>query len=279
MLGAIKAAGPGGADAGQRKILVLSDGKDTTNTNLTDVLDTIKQSGAGVDVVSLQKGTDANQPLDAMASAGKGKVFTTADPAALTHRVRQRGRRPGSPDRGDGPGAGRVRPDQLERRGEVPAGSQTFTASAYVPVRSAADIETEKAAAAKPQPVKAGPLAISRERRARRRRCHRCRSLGFVGVLALGGGKPAQNLTLTEQIQAYGVMAVPGQAGPRTRRCTGRRPSADRPGRRPRRRSRTTRTSRRGSPPPWRRRASTCDLPSGCCSGPGRVSSAASSGS
>ena len=39
--------------------------------------------------------------------------------------------------------------------------------------------------------------------------------LGFVGMLALGGGKPAPNLTLSQQIQAYGVMAVPGQAGPR----------------------------------------------------------------
>jgi tight adherence protein B len=39
--------------------------------------------------------------------------------------------------------------------------------------------------------------------------------LGFVGVLAAGGNKQSSNLTLTEQIQAYGVMAVPGQAGPR----------------------------------------------------------------
>ena len=47
VLGAIEAAGPGGAEAGQREILVLSDGKDTTGTNLTDVVDAIKKSGAG----------------------------------------------------------------------------------------------------------------------------------------------------------------------------------------------------------------------------------------
>ena len=34
LLGALKAAGPGGEKAGQRKILVLSDGKDTTTTAL-----------------------------------------------------------------------------------------------------------------------------------------------------------------------------------------------------------------------------------------------------
>ena len=37
VLGALEAAGPGGDDAGQRKILVLSDGKDTTDTQLSDV--------------------------------------------------------------------------------------------------------------------------------------------------------------------------------------------------------------------------------------------------
>ena len=72
VLGAIKAAGPGGADAGQRKILVLSDGEDTTATNLTDVLDAIKGSGVRLDVVSLQQG-DANQPLEAMAERRQGQ--------------------------------------------------------------------------------------------------------------------------------------------------------------------------------------------------------------
>ena len=72
--------------------------------------------------------------------------------------------------------------------------------------------------------------------------------LGLVGVLALGGSKPATNLTLTEQIQAYGVMAVPGQSGPR-RDDAPSTPSPARPARQPRRRWPTTRTSRRGSPP------------------------------
>ncbi len=215
VLGAIKAAGPGGSDAGQHKILVLSDGKDTTDTNLTDVLDSIKQSGAGVDVVSLQQGADANQPLLAMASAGKGKVFTTADPAALSAAFASEAN---------------ALARQIVVTAQVPAGfdqtssnvdvqvptaSRSFTASAYVPVRSAADIAAEKAAVAEPQPVTAGPMTISRNVVLGAVGAIGVGLLGFVGVLALGGGKPAQNLTLSEQIQAYGVMAVPGQAGPR----------------------------------------------------------------
>jgi tight adherence protein B len=140
VMGAIKAAGPGGASSGQRKLLVLSDGKDTTNTNLSDVLDSIKESGVNVDVVSLQKGEDANQPLNAMASAGKGKVFTTADPAtlsaafaseanALARQIVVTAQVPAGFD-------------QTSSNVEVtvPTGTQTFTASAYVPVRTAADI-------------------------------------------------------------------------------------------------------------------------------------------
>jgi tight adherence protein B len=37
----------------------------------------------------------------------------------------------------------------------------------------------------------------------------------LILVLAWGSNKPATNLTLTEQIQAYGVMSVPGKPGPR----------------------------------------------------------------
>ena len=214
VLGALRAAGPGGDDAGQRKILVLSDGKDTTNTNLSDVLDAVEQAGVSVDVVSLQQG-DANQPLNAIASAGKGTVFTTADPAALTAAFSREA-------------------DVLARQivvtaqvpagfdntssnvdVSVPAGNQNFTASAYVPVRNAEDIKAEKDAAAVPQPVTSGPLTISRNLVLGGVGAIGLGLLGAVGVLALGGGKPATNLTLTEQVQVYGVMAVPGQSGPR----------------------------------------------------------------
>jgi tight adherence protein B len=214
VLGALKAAGPGGEKAGQRKILVLSDGKDTTATSLEEVVKAIKGSGATVDVVSLQQGDEANQPLRSIAAAGKGTVLTTADPAALTAAFAKEA-------------------DALARQivvtAELPAGvedtssnvavtvptaEETFTAAAYVPVRSKAEIAAEEATRARPQRVGAGPFAVTPE-------------VMYVGVGAIGFGlialialiafssrKPASQLTLTEQVQAYGVMSVPGQSGP-----------------------------------------------------------------
>ena len=214
VLGALKAAGPGGEKAGQRKILVLSDGKDTTATSLEEVVKAIKGSGATVDVVSLQQGDEANQPLRSIAAAGKGTVLTTADPAALTAAFAKEA-------------------DALARQivvtADLPAGfedtssnvavtvptaEETFTAAAYVPVRSKAEIAAEEATRARPQRVGAGPFAVTPE-------------VMYVGVGAIGFGlialialiafssrKPASQLTLTEQVQAYGVMSVPGQSGP-----------------------------------------------------------------
>ena len=109
----------------------------------------------------------------------------------------------------------------------------------------------------------------------------------MIAVLA-AGANPGQNLTLSEQIQAYGVMAVPGQAGPR-RDDAGPTALAGRPARQPRRRWPTTRTSRPGSRPASRQRAWTCEpaewllmragilrrsaASSGCSSGPATWSS------
>jgi tight adherence protein B len=214
VMGALKAAGPGGDNAGQRKILILSDGKDTTNTNLSDVLDAVKKSGASVDVVSLQQGDEANQPLNAIAAAGKGTVLNTNDPAALTAAFSKEAD---------------ALAHQIVVTAQVPAGfeasssnvdvsvpttAETFTTSAYLPVRSAADIAAEKAAASAPKPVTAGRLALSRNVVLGGVGAIGVGLIGFVGILAFGG-RPATNLTLTEQIQAYGVMAVPGQSGPR----------------------------------------------------------------
>jgi tight adherence protein B len=214
VLGALKAAGPGGEKAGQRKILVLSDGKDTTTTALRNVVTEIKDSGATVDVVSLQQGDEANKPLRAMAAAGKGTVLTTADPAALTAAFAKEAN---------------ALARQIVVTAELPAGfedpssnvvvtlptsEETFTAAAYVPVRSKADIAAAEATSAKPQPVGTGPFDVTPQ--------VMYVGIGAIGLglialivgLAFGSRKPATQLTLTEQVQAYGVMSVPGQSGP-----------------------------------------------------------------
>jgi tight adherence protein B len=215
VLGALRAAGPGGQNAAQRKILLLSDGKDTTRTSLTTVLSEIKKSGAGIDVVSLQQGDEANQPLNDIAAASKGTMIAAQDPAALTAAFAKEA-------------VALAR--QLVVTAQVPAGfkgtssnvevtvpttSQAFTAAAYVPVQSAADIKAAEAAAAAPRPVTSGPLDLSPNVMYGAVGAIAVGLLGLIAVMASGSRKPASNLTLNEQIRAYGVMSVPGQVGPR----------------------------------------------------------------
>lgn len=59
---------------GQRQVLVLSDGRDSTDAELAPVIAKIKRSGVKVDVVALDQGAQPPQPLIDMAAAGKGTV-------------------------------------------------------------------------------------------------------------------------------------------------------------------------------------------------------------
>ena len=80
VLSAVKAAGT----EGQRGLLLLSDGKDTTKTPLSSVTNAVEAAGARVDVVGLgQTGNDAAL-LQKIADAGKGTVINADDPTALS---------------------------------------------------------------------------------------------------------------------------------------------------------------------------------------------------
>ena len=210
-----------GEDAGQRQILVLSDGKDTTDADLADVLDAIKKSGVSVDVVSLAAGRRApTQPLNEIASAGKGTVLTTADPAALTAAFASEA-------------------DALARQilvtATVPAGSRrpAPTSRSRVPTGSA-DVhrrgvrpraqrrrhrgrEGRRGGARSRSGRPAGRLQRTSMYGARRRHRHRPDRPDRRPRRRRpeAGQQPDRS---TEQIQAYGVMAVPGQAGPAPRR-------------------------------------------------------------
>ena len=67
---------------GQRTILVLSDGIDTTKTTISQVTSGIKNAGVLVDAVALEQTSADSGPLRAMTEAGSGQ-FINADPAAL----------------------------------------------------------------------------------------------------------------------------------------------------------------------------------------------------
>lgn len=68
---------------GQRQVLVLSDGRDNTDAPLEPVIEAIEASEVKVDVVALEQGAAAPEPLAAMATASGGTVIS-ADTAALS---------------------------------------------------------------------------------------------------------------------------------------------------------------------------------------------------
>jgi tight adherence protein B len=81
VVAATKAAG----SEGQRTLLVLSDGRDTTDTELQTAIDTIAEAKVRVDVVALgDEAAQANAPLESMVAEGEGEVIAAADPDALT---------------------------------------------------------------------------------------------------------------------------------------------------------------------------------------------------
>ena len=226
VLGAIKAAGPGGADAGQRKILVLSDGEDTTATEPHRRRSTRSRSPASASTSSRSQQGDANQPLerDGQRRQGQG-ASRTADPAALTAAFASEA-------------------DALARQivvtAQVPAGfdadqrqrrrhrrrpaRQTLTASAYVPVRTRPTSPPRRPPQRHPQPVKAGPLDRLAQRRPRRRRRHRRRPARRRRRRSPSAcGKPAQNLTLLRADRGVRRDGGPGPGRPASRR---RRPTA-----------------------------------------------------
>jgi tight adherence protein B len=165
-------------------------------------------------VVSLQKGDEGNKALNDIAAAGKGTMLAATDPAALTAAFSKEAdalarqlvvtaKLPAGTD---------SRSANVSVK--VPTSAKTYTAAAYVPVRTAADIKTEKAAVVGPQVVSASPLDLTPVVMYGAVGAIAVGLLGLIAILAFGGGKPATNLTLNQQIQAYGVMSVPGQPGP-----------------------------------------------------------------
>lgn len=68
---------------GQRSVLVLSDGADTSNTPVEDVVASIEDAEVQVDVVALGQSPANLRPLEEIAIAGKGAVLSTDDPEAL----------------------------------------------------------------------------------------------------------------------------------------------------------------------------------------------------
>lgn len=80
LIEAVKASGTDGA----RSVLLLSDGRDTTNTPIDTATEAVKKSDVKVDVVALaQRGAD-KALLQELSDAGGGQVLSADDPKALS---------------------------------------------------------------------------------------------------------------------------------------------------------------------------------------------------
>jgi tight adherence protein B len=77
---AVKTAGT----EGSRSLLVLSDGRDTTETSIEDVVATIDDAEIRTDVIALSVPPAGQAALDQFARAGGGSTINAEDPAALT---------------------------------------------------------------------------------------------------------------------------------------------------------------------------------------------------
>jgi tight adherence protein B len=86
--GVIAALSPSGA-RGQRRLLVLTDGRDTTRTPLRSVGFAVHRSGDQVDVVGLSVSRPDAAKLASIATAGQGTLVNADDASALTKLFRE----------------------------------------------------------------------------------------------------------------------------------------------------------------------------------------------
>jgi tight adherence protein B len=69
--------------AGQRSVIVLSDGRDTSRTSLSTVVTDIREADVKVDVVALAQSPSEQALLEPLSTAGHGAVISAGNPKAL----------------------------------------------------------------------------------------------------------------------------------------------------------------------------------------------------
>lgn len=193
---------------GQRSLLVLSDGLDTSRTPLADVQKAITQSEVKVDVVALdQQGSDL-VPLQAMSKAGEGQVIP-ADPAALNAAfsaeaevlARQVLITADIPDA--------LSKSEATVKVTVPTADATLTAQTFSVIRATADAAPEAPRAASDDPLLQVPRAAMYGGVA-------AVGLGLlllVGTLMVMASSRGGPATVEERILAYGGSAQDGARG------------------------------------------------------------------
>ncbi|WP_101524128.1 type II secretion system F family protein [Nocardioides houyundeii] len=202
-------------DEGQRSILVLSDGADTSKTKLTTVIRAIETSRALVDVVSLDQ-DGALSELTSLSEAGNGTVIS-AEPEALTAAFSAEAQVLARQIL-----VSATLPTQVETRESnvvvtMRSGAQTLTAEAFVPIRdqgyrapSSVRLPSQDQGLMVPEWGKWAALALV--------------GVGLLGFLAaLLSGFTKRELTAEERVNLYaagagatGTGAAPGRASGQT---------------------------------------------------------------
>lgn len=207
------------ANQGQRRLVVLSDGKDTSDTSIEDVTETITDTNTKVDIVALEQSSNARRPLELMAAAGKGVLLTAEDPRALIQAFSEEAAYLENQvlvevtvpkDLSGSEGTVAV---------SVDAANETYTGSAFVTLQK----QAVKAAPvnAAPQAMASPPFAISNQMM--------LLGLGGTGVgvllvllVALGVFKSTKKETLEDRVAAYSrtghahAVSPTGSARPKT---------------------------------------------------------------
>jgi tight adherence protein B len=199
---------------GQRSVLVLSDGRDTSATPLKDVTEGVHGAGVKVDVVALEQSGKSLEPLTAIAKAGGGSVLSANDPTALTQAfsseadvlARQLLVTAVVPESHTS--------NEANLKVSVASAGQTYTDEAFVPVRvpvaqRAAIKKVDSPVAADtgglsiPMPVMVGGLIAA------------ALAIGFLVLQQLlNPGGSAKKVTLEDRIAAYSLNnEEPGASG------------------------------------------------------------------
>jgi tight adherence protein B len=158
--GVLEAVDASGSD-GSRSILLLSDGRDTSDTEVRTVTGRIGVSGVKVDAVALGLTVEETEVLEQFADAGNGTVISADDPKALTEvfaaeaealarQVLITATPPADPDHTEG-----------NLSVTVDAGGETYSDTAFVNVAAEADGAGPDAAPTKLVPADPGGFQVS----------------------------------------------------------------------------------------------------------------------
>jgi len=185
---------------GQRQVLLLSDGKDTSHVSEAATVASIKKSGVRVDAVSLLNADSDNTALAQLSQAGAGELIDAAKPGALAstyaHEAQALARQvlvtAAVPDS--------ITADEGTAAVTLTAAGKTYSDSAFVRVRKASSPTTPSPVIEAPKatgsplswPIAVGAiLAVG---------------LGLGGIVLAAGSRPAADVptTLEEQVDSYG---------------------------------------------------------------------------